>query len=164
MTSILKVDNIQNSSGTSAISIDSNGVVKQPQLPHVAVDFGATDGSGTFISSGSNAVLPFDNVYEGDTSLWNTSTYKFTAPVTGVYMLAIGLLNDGGATIDIDVYVNGTRVLRQGQASSGRYGKFSLAKKLTANDVVHFATPQSDNYHADTGTTRHSFATITLLG
>lgn len=140
----------------------TGGVVTFPSLPHVAVDFGQT--GGTFISNASNAILPFNNVYEGDSSLWNTSTYKFTAPVSGVYMIAIGLLNDGGSTIDIDIFVNNANVLRQGQASTGRYAKISFTKLLSANDVVHFSTPQSDSYHGDTGTNRHSFASITLIG
>ena len=162
MTSVLKVDNIQNSSGTAAISIDSSGRVTQPKLPHVAVDFGESD--NTFISYTAGNKLPFDNVYEGDSSLWDTTNYEFTASIGGVYMISIGLLNNSAATIDIDVYVNDTRVLRQGQAASGRYSDLCFAKVLSANDVVHFEASLTENFHGGSGDNRHSYVSITFLG
>jgi len=163
MTSVLKVDNIQNSSGTSALSIDSNGVVTKPALPHVAVDFGGGT-SNTFVAVTAGNNIPFDNVSEGDSSLWDTTNYEFTAPVTGVYMISFGLLNDSASTIDLDVFVNDVKTIRQGQASSGRYADLCFTKLLNVNDVVHFATSITDSFHEGSGTNRHSYATITLLG
>jgi hypothetical protein len=161
-TTELDLATIKDSSGTNtAITIDSSGRVTQPKLPHVAVDFGESSGNISY-TAGNN--LPFDNVYEGNSSLWNTTNYEFTAPVSGVYMISVGILNDGANYVDVDVFVNNTKVLRQGQAASGRYGDLCFAKELSGNDVVHFEMSISDSLHAITGTGRHSYATITLLG
>ena len=53
MTSILKVDNIQNASGTSALSIDSSGIVAQSAKP----SFFAYGSSETWQSVSSGGIV-----------------------------------------------------------------------------------------------------------
>ena len=52
--------------------------------------FSSRSNSSAWSSKGSGEMLPFDNVSLGDSfdtdSCYDTSTYKFTAPETGVYM------------------------------------------------------------------------------
>ena len=74
MTSILKVDNIQNSSGTSALSIDSSGIVKRNVIPSFQV-------RGRAVSTSLTAA---DTNFDYITS-WTTTDFD-----TG------GLLNAGG--------------------------------------------------------------------
>jgi len=80
MTGILKVDNIQNSSGTSAMSINSSGVITTPAIPA----FLATSSSGVHTTN-SSSVLDFNTIRINQGGHYNTSTYTFTAPVAGLY-------------------------------------------------------------------------------
>jgi hypothetical protein len=95
MTSIIKVDNIQNSSGTSAISVDSNGVVTKGTLP--AFNVGLT-GDENFSSHStwhtiSNWVDSETNAFvQGGMSL---SSGVITVPVTGVYHFNLVTRIDG---------------------------------------------------------------------
>jgi len=91
MTGILKVDTIQNSSGTSAMSIDGNGYVIAAKKPYVFADMSQTAGTNQYVSVSTGSAIPFGTVIEGDSSLLNTSTYKFQCPVDGLYMMAYGL-------------------------------------------------------------------------
>lgn len=80
MTSILKVDTIQSSGGTGALTIDSSGRVAQPALPYAMVN--ASDATPTVTP---NDVVPFNNVVSSRGIVWDTSAYSFTVPVTGIY-------------------------------------------------------------------------------
>ena len=83
MTSELKVDTISNAAGTSAISIDSSGRIKlsNPIAFHVR-------GTGTQAWTGSahEQNLALTSVVENIGNGYSTSTYKFTCPVSGVYL------------------------------------------------------------------------------
>ena len=58
MTSIIKVDNIQNSSGTAGIEINSSGVPLMKNIPHLSVGF----------NGGSTAISTNNNVFDTDAS------------------------------------------------------------------------------------------------
>ena len=75
MSSILKVDAIQNTAGTSALTIDSSGRVLQPARPC----FTATLTSGDISSTND---LVFNNEVFDIGGNYSTSTGKFTAPIT----------------------------------------------------------------------------------
>ena len=85
MTSVLKVDNIQNSSGTSAMTIDSSGRILTPTRPYFLAQGIHSD------ASYSNQVVPFPNVIENDGSHYSTSDNAFTAPVTGLYLFSFSV-------------------------------------------------------------------------
>lgn len=77
----LKIDNIQNSSGTSAISIDDNGVVTYPKKPAFAARLDTT----TTVTDNVWVKVPFD-VEEFDlNSDFDLTNDRFTAPVDGIY-------------------------------------------------------------------------------
>ena len=98
MTSILKVDNIQNSSGTSAISIDSSGNVTasgyvKSEFPHFVV---RSRGAGAV-----TGVIDFNNVDINSGGHYDTSNNYFQAPVTGLYCFmlnAFASASNGGGT------------------------------------------------------------------
>ena len=96
MTSVIKVDSIQNSSGTSALSIDSSGNVATQQAMYPkglsywpAFVAGFSRDPSDWIGVGSNDLVAFDTTSGTDAfdngSNFNTSTSLFTAPVDGLY-------------------------------------------------------------------------------
>ena len=71
---------------TERMRIDSAGRVTMPYQP----SFQAFSSSNAPIGSGTN-VLPFDATNFNVGSHYNTSTYRFTAPVAGVYLFSVNL-------------------------------------------------------------------------
>ena len=90
MTSIIKVNNIQNSSGTSALSIDGSGRITTPQLPFFHV---TRFNSGGSISIGG--VITFDSPTTNQGNHWNTSGNYFLVPVNGVYQFNFSAIGAG---------------------------------------------------------------------
>ena len=83
--STIKVDTLQSRAG---------GAVTFTTLPIGAsaagsAAFAARIPSNSWAVIGNGAIVPFNNVSTGDSfdtdGVFNTSTYKFTAPATGVY-------------------------------------------------------------------------------
>ena len=81
MASVLKVNEIQHTGGTSAMTIDSSGRVSEPQKPYIIMD----SNYSSSIVKNSSAICPFNNVLESRGITLDTSTYKFQVPVTGLY-------------------------------------------------------------------------------
>ena len=87
MTSIIKVNNIQNSSGTTALSIDGSGRVTKPQLPA----FRLTVASAQTLSTTEATILfadrgtSYNNFLQGGMSL---SSGVITVPIAGVYQFS----------------------------------------------------------------------------
>ena len=88
MASIIGVETLQHTNGTTAATIDSNGYLIHAKKPYVSADISQTTGTNAYVTVASNTAMPFGTVYDGDSSLLNTSTYKFQCPVDGIYMLA----------------------------------------------------------------------------
>jgi len=92
--STLKVSNIQDISNNAAMSI-SGGVTTFNNLPVNASAAGSAAFAATFSATGwatanDLEILSYNDVSTGDCfdtdSVYNTTTYKFVAPATGVYM------------------------------------------------------------------------------
>ena len=124
MTGILKVDQIQNNTGTAAMSINSAGKVNFPnglsgdqKYPFVAVL-----GSNQSLSNSTNTIVQYNTTNGGagldPSSVFNTSNYRFIAPVAGYYWVAANVRtpNQGGnARVDMLIRRNGAGVMAQGQ-------------------------------------------------
>ena len=94
--------------------------------------------------------------------MYNTSTYTFTIPVDGVYLLTANVLTDGTNSLHVDIHKNGTIIFRGGgSATSERMFQISASELFTANDTVQFTVSKADNYYMDAV---HNWATVTLLG
>ncbi len=159
MTGILKVDSIQSSGGTAAMTIDSGGIISKSVIPYAQVSF---NGSG-YVSK-SAGIIPFNNAVVNDGNHYDTTTYKFTCPVAGLYLMQFGTLADSGTSqIDVDFYNNNVRVFRGWE--DNRAGHFSFVTKVTtAGHKLHFQLVNTISLFAATGTQMYTFGSYTLLG
>ena len=84
MPSVLKVNEVQNTQNNSAMTIDSVGRVSLPQQ----IGFLA-EGSNSYVAYNSGATLAYNsatsNGQYNNGGHYDTSTYKFTCPVAGLY-------------------------------------------------------------------------------
>jgi hypothetical protein len=160
MTSVIKVDNIQNSSGTDAISIDSNGVVTRPVVPAWRViSFNETGlGTGTHnvrwqsatgTVSTSNSFL-LGGVTQADEA---SGTYKdIIVPVQGLYQINVNIRVDNLNTgyISLNVTHNGSTIndvntIEGSPASNYQTLQASVLYYLNANDKIEvMLNPSTD--------------------
>jgi len=167
MTGILKVDTIQNSSGTTGLTIDSSGNVTapvrmlQPQMPHVFVDLG---GSAVY-SSVSQGTIPFDNIVEhsgGGDSAYSTSTYKFTCPINGIYAVTCGVISQNNSdAFEVNVQKNDVNFTRN--YSLYRGFSFTNHVKCDATDTLSLHLGATKTLYHGTTTNRYTYAIYTLI-
>jgi hypothetical protein len=88
----------------AGLSINSNNIVTTPDQPGFHVS-NTTTPSGSSFTDGHDTVLKFDYVNSNVGSGWNTSTYRYTAPISGRYMI-YGQARFDGITSYARVYVS----------------------------------------------------------
>ena len=160
MASLLKVENIAHTNGTTAVSIDSSGRVALPNRPYAFVDFGAT---AAYVSHSAGSILIFDNAMVNDGNHYNTSSGVWTCPVDGLYQVNCSLLsqnaNDAYGT---QVWIDGVKTTRNG--TNHRSVSFSNTFKLTATQTIDIRLSQTMNLYEDTLVNRYCFAMFIYLG
>jgi hypothetical protein len=109
MSSIIKVDNIQNAAGVAAITIDSNGFVA-PKVPlfKVSLDSNSADYSSNnwlLIDWSATGSVEFDN-----TSAWNSANEKWTPQTAGYYHVNCQVTSGSGTirSVGAAIYKNGS--------------------------------------------------------
>ena len=143
MASTLKVNTIQHTGGTTGLTIDSSGRVFRSNIPA----FFAT-GSSSYVAYSAGDTLQFNSESFDDGGNYNTSTYRFVAPVTGLYNFGAQALieNDNPAGL----------ILKQLNASNGVIGTFrgfqtgrgpqiNTIVKMTATDQMYVEVEQDGN-------------------
>ena len=92
MTSILKVTEIQDpTNSNTALTIDSAGRVSTPVKPFAFVGFPGTDSYVALQTA--NTIVTFSHAFVNDGNHYDTSTYKFTCPVAGLYRVEVSTLS-----------------------------------------------------------------------
>ena len=115
---------------TEAMLIDSAGRVTTPSQPYFAAEI---NGNSNYVTASPNTAIPFNAVVHNIGSHFNTSTYRFTAPVTGKYLMAVGLIhNEANPTGRIMFYLNGN--------ADGGNMKWGINGSNTAGGGSHTAT------------------------
>ena len=117
MSSVLKVNEIQHTNGTSALTIDSSGVTTMTNRPafaarlnsNAALDgtsgWGDTGGSSSLSSGTWDWVITSGGYNVG--GHWSSSTNAFTVPVAGVYSFYYGLtMASAGSNQNFRFYVD----------------------------------------------------------
>ena len=143
----------------SGDNIVTDKYIRQKGLPSVTV--GGTNNAYVAVAAGG--ILPFNKVSYGDSSLYDTASYKFTAPVDGTYLVTVNVLLDGDGSTHLDLKLNGTTVHRggDGSTSTGRMEKAMFVLTVSEGDVMAWHVNLADSYYMDG---YHSYASYTLLG
>lgn len=166
MTGIIKVDTIQNNGGTTGLTIDSSGRIIQIQRLHVFVDISQTTGTNTYITHNDNDPIKFGYIVDGDSSLLNTTTHKFQAPVAGLYMLQVALHCNSGA-FQTSWHQNDTQ-LGINYTSDNETQHTSFTFNCDAGDECHIEADGSDGYYNGGGsggaTSRYTWAVWSKIG
>ena len=158
--STLHLSTIKDSTGTNtAISINSDGVVYNPQKPFVSVQF---DGTLAYLAHAANDAIKFSAVHSGDSTLYNTTTYKFTCPVDGIYLTTYQLLIQTATDWGIELYKNNTRI--NIAYESGRGNASTDVVSCSAGDELYWKTISALSYYQGTGASRYSWGSYALIG
>ena len=136
MTSVIKVDNIQSSGGTAALSIDSTGRILTPARPAFRGSRTATGADYTTETDMANYTEDFD-IGDG----FNPTTGIYTVPVTGLYHINFNLTHGSvAAATDINarLYVNTDdfRIRQDPEAGTSASLCYSSVRSLTAGDEL----------------------------
>ncbi len=149
MTSILKVDSIQNAAGTAAITIGSSGFVKQNSI---YVSAGVT-GLQT-VTSDTDTLVNFDDQIHSSGLTWDTTNKRcvFDATTAGRYMITIGIaFFSAGNNMElafIKPHLNGAAIrtticLQNGQTPTALgalrhfYGQSHLVQNFASGDIFN---------------------------
>ena len=92
-------------SWTNAMTVDNAGRVTIPYQPYFAAEM---NGNSNYVSMAENTVFPFNSTGRNVGSHFNTSNYRFTAPVNGNYSFSAGAITNSGSPVArLQFYVNG---------------------------------------------------------
>ena len=156
----VKTDTIKNQAGTTAATIDTSGNVSiKVAGSHALVDFGGP-AAYTNLSAG---ILQFDNIIENIGNDYNTSTYKYTCPVDGLYQASCHLLSQTDTDkYAMDFYKANTRIARNYVVY--RAGHATNFVSCTAGTTLHWEiTTSSLNFYQSAGTDRYSYVIYSLI-
>ena len=165
--STLKVGTIQDhTNSNTAISIDNAGRVTMPNQPYFESEM---TGNGSYVSRSGGTALPFNSTRVNNGGHFDTTNYRFTAPVAGRYLFTFGgITNQANPTGRMMFYVNGqasTDGMRHGingSNTAGGGGTNAVATiQLSVNDYVDVRSQSgSTNFYESS----HSSFTGILLG
>ena len=155
MASILKVNELHHTGGTTAATIDSSGRVLQPTKPAFAVRNARSSAyRGSNLFGGSDTTVIFDIGSDFATSGVNDG--GFVAPVAGVYSFSVmgftsnSAQNNASGGFYIALNKNGSETGHKmyGYAGSNDYNRFDNTQLLVliAGDVIKVDVPGSANY------------------
>lgn len=136
-------------SGTSGIStngsnwglqLDSSGRVSMPN--QIAFCVSIPRDNYTTVASGSTVTLPFYNAVFNKGNCYNTSTYRFTAPVAGIYFFYGTYLYQGGSASthnQLQFVKNGVSDIFNGGVVYSTQGSWGTYQKHQRSDIVSLA-------------------------
>ena len=145
-TTNIQSDTIKHSGGTTAMTIDSTGRVLTPARPA----FLAKKLGGSNVSSGST--VDFETIVINIGNGYSNSTYKFTAPVAGLYQLQTQCLSTNNSSAnDIDMYIDSSlyqRVRQDVSAAAHNTLNISTIANLSVGNTVYIYVSGGDGISA----------------
>ena len=153
MASILKVNEIQHTGGTSALTVDSSGRILTPARPAFSVK---RNGNQAITNNNADNIQWNEERFDIGGNFDHTTNYYFTVPITGIYQLQYNLrlenLDTAGSYVQIKLKKNsGTTLdtytidLNEEFTSDVDYTMATHASiyQLTASDTVYIEYNQS---------------------
>lgn len=114
MTSVIKVDNIQNSSGTAALSIDSSGRILTPARPAF---FAYLPSQQALNSASEIDITQYLTSIDFNIGGHYSAANGFEAPIDGIYHFQFGFYTYSVNYSELFVYKNGTKFQRLSNAN-----------------------------------------------
>ena len=162
--STLKVGTIQDhANGNTAITIDSSGRILTPARPAFLA---AATGNGNYVSVAAGTPFPANTTFKNIGNHYNTSTYKFTAPIAGFYLFTwSALTNNTGNGSRPCLYVNNSTTHPSGLrpvagndngAQAGGTTSYSVLCYLAVNDAAFMGSDGGNLYYY--GNTHNHFS------
>ena len=161
MASELGVQTIQHTNGTDALTIDSSGRVSMPKRPYATVMFTQ---NATYVTKSAGSVIDFDTIFEQEGSNYNTSTYKYTAPLDGLYRVSVSVLTQyDNDKFQVDFYKNSDVMFVA--YSVYRTMQASTFFQASAGDELYLIASTAANYwEGSNGNSRYCYATYMFMG
>ena len=137
MSSILKVDEIQNTGGTTGLTIDSAGRLLKPVIP-----FGQFGGPAS-TTSGGNIITFAGRIVSGGGMTADSTNHRMIVPVAGLYAIGFTQLVDNVSNNTL-CYMrkNGTKIdgTSAQTAANSQYGSMAIHHLITlaANDYIEW--------------------------
>ena len=135
MSSILKVDTIQNTGGTTGLTIDNSGRVLNPNIPY------GQFGGPSSTTSGGNVITFGGRILSGGGMTADSTNHRMIVPVAGLYAIGFTQLVDN-VTNNTNCYMrkNGTKIVgtTAQTAANSQYGSMTIHHliSLAANDYI----------------------------
>jgi len=150
MTSILKVNEIQDTTGTSAMTIDSSGRVAMPNRIAFTAGYNTTTGAYVALvtSLGLTSCVPLNFVTQGGTNgvhpNWSNTTHAFTVPVAGMYLVSAWGLWETNQDAELRIAKN-QDIIHQARfyAVADRGVSGTVILQLAVNDVIQLSANQN---------------------
>ena len=140
MASILKVNTIQDATNsTTSMTIDSTGRILTPARPSFFAH--RRDQGNQSLSATTNTLVQFNQTDHNIGSHFDTSTYKFTCPVSGVYHFDTHLYIYSTDSAEARFYVNDSSKIRLASVRADsdvnpNAAGGGVTMQLNANDTV----------------------------
>ena len=171
MSSILKVDNIQDSGGNSYLSSDGSGTFTNNLGVANTPSFHASMPSDSSVANTTYTTLPCSTELYDTDSTYNNSTHVFTPGVAGKYFIYAQTKPDTATDFNdsiIKIKKNGTDIIFYARRNTNS-DSVSCSGVVTANTTDYF---QSEYYQASGGTiniqagsgTRTFFGAYRIIG
>ena len=143
--SILKVDSIQNTGGTTGLTIDNNGRVLKPVIPFGQASSNAKTTNGNVVNLNSH-------ILSGGGLTVDQTNNRMIVPVAGLYKIGFTELTDVAAYVEVLMRKNGSNI-NGGVAQTGtshQYGELGhhMVISLEANDYI--------DWYCNAGTTHNN--------
>ena len=133
----LEVDTIKNTSGTTALTVDSSGAILKPVIPYVQASKGGSAQTAT-------AKLTLDaNVISGGGLTVDTTNDRMIVPIAGLYAIGFTQLTDNTSTnTEVHMRKNGTQISGTSSQTHASNDYATLSMKflieLAANDYIEW--------------------------
>jgi len=145
MTSILKVDTIQNTGGTTGLTIDNSGAILKPVIPY-------GQASSTAKTTATNIVNLNAHVLSGGGLTVDQTNNRMIVPVAGLYKIGFTELTDIHGYVEIIMRKNGSNInsARAQVYPGAAYSEFGhhMIVSLAANDYI--------DWYCNAGTTHNN--------